>query len=170
MLCPGGGQLKQKAISMPNTPIRASASCAGSLRGHTTPSLLLLSTAEVICNGRLCCPQPPALKARAGRKPFLVTCASALITSRHRHTGDIQDSFCTMEAGVAQGLLLLHCPTKDRYRQYCVQEKGIEVSYHSGWDCLAKRVQVLVYGGKHAVCRMNALFISCVSCWKYQSG
>lgn len=33
-----------------------------------------------------------------------------------------------------------------------------------------KEVQVLVYGSKHAACLMNALFIGCASCWKYQSG
>lgn len=111
MLCPNWGQqLKQKAICTPDTPIDAAASHAGAWRGHTTHSLLLPCTAGgAVWSGRLCCPQPPVVKASAGRERCLGTRASALSTSRHRHTRGTREPFCTVGGSRRHGGCC--CPT-----------------------------------------------------------
>ena len=172
MLCPDWGpQLKQKAICTPDAPIDAAASHADAQRGHTTPSLLLPCTVGgVVCSGRLCYPQPPAAKASAGREHCLGPWASALSTSRHRHSRDTQEPFCTLGQGWHRGCCCATTPLRTGTGSVVPTRKESSLAISQVGGFLAKKVQILVYGSKHAVCLMNALFISCVSCWKYQNG
>lgn len=99
------------------------------------------------------------------------TPASILSTSMHCPTRGTREPSCTVGAGVAlTGRGCNHHPAKDKDVQCRAQKEEIKCSIESVWVFWLKKVQVLVCGSKHAVCLMNVLFISCVSCWKYQSG
>lgn len=171
MLWPAWGQQhKQKAACTPDAPVDAAASRAGAAPS-LAPSLrsswsslglgkLPWASCAVFCSGRWLHACSPAVKAPAGRECWLGRQAQP-----SHHSECCWQSHSAAGAGAAHmGMGMATEPPLPHqgwvWAAWCIQE----------WSMATRQVGGLGSGSKHTACLMNAFFISCVSCWKYQSG
>lgn len=99
------------------------------------------------------------------------TPASIRSTSRHRPTRGTREPHALLGQGwlSLEGAATTTLPRTGTCSAV-PKRKELSTTLSQFGVFLAKKVQVLVCGSKHAACLMNVLFISRVSCWKYQRG